>query len=72
MRMGLDTAYVIKAESGKDIYYHDSKDGGWTTLVWCTKFGLYREAKAVLEKLKESTSDWLKNIRIVKCKLVEE
>ena len=48
MRMGLDTAYVIKAESGKDIYYHDSKDGGWTTLVWCTKFGLYREAKAVL------------------------
>ncbi len=71
MRMGLDSAYVIKAESGKDTYYYDSEEDGWTTIVWCTKFGLYREAKAVHKKLQESTSDWLKNIRIVKCKFEE-
>ncbi len=71
MRMGLDCAYVIKGKSRKDIYYYDSEDDGWTTAVWCTKFGLYREAKKVLTKLLERTSDWLTDIKIVKIKIEE-
>lgn len=71
MRMGLDCAYVIKGKSRKDIYYYDSEDDGWTTAVWCTKFGLYREAKRALGKALEYKDGWVTDIKIVKIKIEE-
>lgn len=68
MRIGIDSAYVIKGKSGKHSLYYDEKEMAWTTLVWCTKFYSKREAT----KVKNTTqSDWVKNIEVAKCKIKE-
>ena len=68
MKQGVNYGYAIKATSGRDALYFDQENNGWTTLLFCTKFYLKKDAKRTKTKIK---SDWMKDIKVVKVKTEE-
>lgn len=67
MMVGVDYAYAVRGVRGKDKLYYDKNEDGWTTLVWCTKFYSYGEAKKVKNAIEARDNGWFQEVKVVKC-----